>query len=49
MTSLPSHTVVYTQTNMEEKLIVAVCGHLMLYDTVAVSYQYKMKKKRRLR
>ena len=25
--SLPSCTVVYTQTNMEEKLIVAVCGH----------------------
>ena len=28
MTSLPSCTVVYIQTNMEEKLIVAVCGHV---------------------
>ena len=26
-TSLPSRMVVYTQTSMEEKLIVAVCGH----------------------
>ena len=31
--SFPLCTVVYTQTNMEEELIVAVCGHPVLYDT----------------
>ena len=45
MTSLPSHTVVYTQTNMEEKLIGAVCGHPVLYDTAAVFYRGKIFKK----
>ena len=29
---------------MEEKLIIAVCGHPVLYDTAAVFYRDKIKK-----
>ena len=29
---------------MEEKLIVAICGHPALYDTTAVLYRDKLKK-----
>ena len=34
---------------MEEKLIVAVCGHPVLYDTTAVFYRDKFKKEEAFR
>ena len=33
-----------TDTKMEERLIVAVCGHPVLYDSAAVFYRDRTKK-----